>query len=81
MPPPIPPITDPELISAVSALARAGETYRKAFFLLAGRLLDAGGGDNEDFQHVLAQCEDLLNLSDAVINAWRHQLGQDDEDD
>ncbi len=80
MPPPIPTITDPDLIAAVSALARAGETYRKAFFLLAGRLLKAGGGDNEDFRHVLAQCENLLNLADDVINAWKYQLGHEDED-
>jgi hypothetical protein len=51
--PPIPPITDPELIEAVSALTRAADSYRKAFLLLADRLLVAGGGDNEDFRYVL----------------------------
>jgi hypothetical protein len=32
------------------------------------------------FKHLLKH-EDLLNLSDAVINAWRQQLGHDAEDD
>ena len=81
MPPSIPPITDPELLEAVSALTRAADSYRKAFFLLADRLLTAGGGDNEDFRYVLEKGEDALHLSDAVINAWRQQLGHDVEDD
>jgi hypothetical protein len=45
MPPPIPPITAPDLIEAVSALTRAADSYRKAFLLLAHRLLVAGGGE------------------------------------
>jgi hypothetical protein len=81
MPPPIPPITDPELIEAVSALTRAAESYRQAFFLLAQRLLTAGGGDNTDFRYVMNKGEDALHLSDAVINAWRMQLGHDKEND
>jgi hypothetical protein len=80
MPPPIPPITDPELIEAVSALTRAADSYRKAFLLLADRLLVAGGGDNEDFRYVIKKGGDALHLSDAIINAWRHQLGHDTED-
>jgi hypothetical protein len=79
MPPPIPPITDPELIEAVSALTRAADSYRKAFLLLADRLLAAGGGNNEDFQYVLEKGEDTLHLSDAIIDAWRQQLGHDIE--
>jgi hypothetical protein len=81
MPPPLPPITDPELIEAVSALTRAAESYRQAFFLLAQRLLTAGGGDNTDFRYVMNKGEDALHLSDAVINAWRMQLGHDKEND
>ena len=80
MPPPIPPITDPELIEAVSALTGTAETYRKAFLLLADRLL-ASGRDNEDFRYVLEKGGDALHLSDTVINAWRKQLGHDVEDD
>ena len=80
MPPPIPPITDPELLEAVSALTRAADSYRKAFLLLADRLLVAGGGDNEDFRYVFEKGGDALHLSDAVINAWRRQLGHDVED-
>jgi hypothetical protein len=34
----------------------------------------------ELFKHLLKH-EDLLNLSDAVMNAWRQQLGHDAEDD
>jgi len=37
MPPPILPITDPELIAAVAALTCAAESYRKAFLILADR--------------------------------------------
>jgi hypothetical protein len=81
MPPPIPPITDPDLIEAVSALTRAADSYRKAFLLLADRLLVAGGGDNEDIRYVLEKGGDALHLSDTVINAWRKQLGHDVEDD
>ncbi len=71
MPPPIPPITDPELLAAVSALTRAADSYRNAFFVLMQRLVTADGVDNEHVQYVLEKEEDQLNLSDSVINAWR----------
>jgi len=80
MPPPIPPITDPELLEAVSALTRAADSYRKAFFVLVHRLVTADGVDNEHVQYVLEKGEDKLHLSDAIINAWRQQLGHDEED-
>ncbi len=80
MPPPIPPITDPELLEAVSALTRAADSYRKAFLLLSHRLLSADRG-NEDFHYVMSKVEDQLLLSDAIIDAWRKQLGHDDEDE
>jgi hypothetical protein len=74
MPPAIPPITDPDLLDSVSALTCAADSYRKAFLLLADRLLVAGGGDNEDFRYVLKKGGDALHLADAIINAWQHQL-------
>jgi hypothetical protein len=68
--PPIPPITDPDLIEAVSALTRAAHSYHSVLFLVAEDIGD------EVFNHLLKH-EDLLNLSDAIINAWRQQLGHD----
>jgi hypothetical protein len=73
MPPPIPPITDPDLLDSVSALTRAAHSYRSVLFLVAEDIGD------EVFKHLLKH-EDLLDLSDTIINAWRHQLGHDDED-
>jgi hypothetical protein len=74
MPPSIPPITDPDLLDAVASLTRAAASYRSVLFLVAEDIGD------EVFKRLLKH-EDLLNLSDAVINAWRQQLGHDVEDD
>jgi len=66
-------------MEAVSALTRAADSYRKAFFVLVHRLVTAEGSDNEHVQYVLKKGEDQLHLSDVVINAWRQQLGHDVE--
>jgi hypothetical protein len=72
MPPPIPPILDEELREAVSALAAAAHSYRSVLFLAA---------DTEPkILELLVMHEDLLKISDSVINAWRQQLGLDVED-
>jgi hypothetical protein len=78
--PPIPPITDPELLEAVSALTRSAQSFRKAFFLLSGRLLAAGDGDDEDLRHVVEEIGEPLIIAPLVIDAWRKQLGHDIED-
>jgi len=81
MPPPIPPITDSELLKAVSALTSSAEAYRIAFWTLSNRLLSKNHND-EDFHYVMKLGEgDILHLSDKVIDSWRQQLGLDDEDD
>jgi hypothetical protein len=43
--------------------------------------LQTAGGDNEDFRYVFNKAGDALNLSDAIIDAWRQQLGHDVEDE
>jgi hypothetical protein len=68
----IPPITDGELLEAVAALTRAADSYRSVLFLVMK-------AHPETWETVLKH-EDLLHLSDAIINTWRRQLGQDDED-
>jgi hypothetical protein len=78
-PPAIPPITDPDLLDAVSALTHAANSYRKAFLLLAN-YLHAYGAGNEEVRNVLNMTGDALSLSDAIINAWSKQLGHDMED-
>jgi hypothetical protein len=70
-PPPI--IDDDDLRSAVSALANAAHSYRSVLFKVA-----AG---NHDLIEQIVEHEDLLNLSDFVINAWREHLGLDAEND
>jgi hypothetical protein len=70
----------PELLEAVSALIDAGDSYRQAFFHLSSRLLKASDGENEDFRHVVEKRGDLLHLADCVINAWRMQLGHDEDE-
>jgi hypothetical protein len=60
------------LREAVSALAVAAHSYRSVLFLAAEtepKILD-----------LLVKHEDLLNVSDTVINAWRQQLGLDGEE-
>jgi hypothetical protein len=73
MPPPIPPITNEDLLMAVSSLTRAAHSYRSVLFIVA----DA----NPDVFPLILNHEDLLNLADRVINTWRKQLGHDDEED
>lgn len=69
--PPIPPILDGELLEAVSSLVRAADSYRRVLFSVAQ--------NNPDAFAAIMKHEDLLHLSDAVINAWRNQLGHDVE--
>jgi hypothetical protein len=71
--PPIPPILSEELLAVVSALAHAAHSYRSVLFLAA----DA----QPEIIPIMLKHEDLLNLSDRVINAWRKQLGHDIEDE
>jgi hypothetical protein len=72
MPPPIPPILDEELLEAVSALVAAAHSYRSVLFL-------AAKAEPKIFD-LMMEHENLLNLSDTVINAWRKQLGLDVDD-
>ena len=62
-----------DLLEALSSLVRAAHFYRSVLFLVA----DA---EPKVFD-LIVKHEDLLDLSDAVINAWRKQLGHDVEDD
>ncbi len=71
MPPPITPILDEELLEAVSALVGAAHGYRSVLFL-------AAEAEPKVFD-LMMKHESLLTLSDTVINAWREQLGLDDE--
>lgn len=73
MPTSTPPKFNDDYIAAVSSLTHAAHSYRSVLFLVA----DAVG---DKAMEVLAKHEDLLSLSDAVINAWRAQLGHDAED-
>ena len=68
--PEVPDNTDPELVHSISALTHAAHSYRSVLFLVA----EGMGGDA--IKRMLVH-EDILNLSDAVINAWRHKLGHD----
>jgi hypothetical protein len=72
MPPPIPPILDEELLEAVSALASAARSYRSVLFLAAEA--------EPKVRDLMMKHEDLLNLSDSIINAWCEQLGLDGGD-
>jgi len=69
-----PPLFEGDLISAVSALARAAHTYRSVLFLV----VEATG---DEAMQAMLKHEDLLHLSDAAINAWRTHLGHDIEDE
>jgi hypothetical protein len=73
MPTSIPPKFNDDYIAAVSSLTHAAHSYRSMLFLV----VDAVG---DKAIEVMLKHEDLLNLSDAVINAWRAQLGHDTED-
>jgi hypothetical protein len=77
--PSIPPITDPELLEAVSALIRSAQSFRKASFLLSARLLTADDED-EDLRSVVEEIGEPLIIAPLVIDAWRKQLGHDIED-
>jgi hypothetical protein len=77
--PPIPPITDPELLEAVSALIRSAQSFRKASFLLSARLLTADDED-EDLRSVVEEIGEPLIIAPLVIDAWRKRLGHDIED-
>ena len=69
--PPIP-IFMGETYEAVSTLARAAATFRQAFMLI---------GLGRSFAEVMAEHEDVLLLSDRVVEHWRQHLGHDKEDD
>jgi hypothetical protein len=78
--PPIPPITNPELHDAVSALTSAANSYRVVFLDLMDRLITTKGGENKHVQYVFANFEKQLDLSNAVIDTWRLHLGPPKED-
>lgn len=60
-PPPIPPIHDQELYSAVSALAHAGSIYKKVYLsVLAG----------QEVHKVTAENVNLLLNAEKVLDVW-----------
>jgi hypothetical protein len=71
--PPIPPILSEDLIEAVSSLTRAAHTMRSVLFLAAD--------DDPKVFDLIMKHEELVQLADDVINAWRQRLGHDVEDD
>jgi hypothetical protein len=81
-PPPLPIITDPELISAVSALAGAAHAYRSVLFKILGDMFEAKDKDSIESHPAtltLMEHEEMLTMSDLVINAWRDQLALDED--
>jgi hypothetical protein len=71
--PAIPPILATDLLKAVSALVHAAQSYRV--------VLIAAAAAEPNVSDVMEENEELLGLSDTVINAWRKQLGHDVEDE
>jgi len=80
--PPIPPILDPELIAAVSALAKSAQVYRSLLYKILDQqvaVLPQEERNAHPAVRLLLEEENNINLADRVIDAWRQQLGIEDE--
>lgn len=71
LPPAIPPIEDPELLSAVSALARSACVMRTLFLMVA---------EGKSAKGLLVKHDELTTMADVIIDKWRDHLGIDLED-
>jgi len=62
----LPTITDPVLLDEVSALTRAGDMFRRLFFLRA---------TDEEIRAAFAEYGESIETAEAIIISWRAHLG------